>query len=101
MNFNGVLEVDGKRQSIEASSIKLHLSDDGNDAARGGGSMGTQVSETFSISGDKLVTSVTVRSGGNTTTTTTTTDTDDGSSTTTTTTTDSDGNTTTKIEIKK
>jgi hypothetical protein len=100
MTFNGVLEIDGKRQRIEASNIELRLSDDGGDAGRGDPLMGTQVTETFSISGDKLVTSGTVRSGGNTTTTTTTTDTDDGSSTTTTTTSDSNGSTTT-IEIKK
>ena len=99
MDFTGVLEIDGKRQRVEASSIELHLSDSDGEAARGGS--GTQTTETFSISGDKLVTSVTVRSGGATTTTTTTTDTRDGSSTTTTTTTDSDGNTTTSIEIKK
>jgi hypothetical protein len=99
MDFNGVLEIDGKSQPIQASNIELRLSDRGGAAARDP-LMGTQVTESFSISDGKLVTSSTVRSEGNTTTTTTTTDTEDGSSTTTTTTTDSNG-TTTKIEIKK
>jgi len=92
----GVLEIDGRKQSFEASTFTLRVSDTGN--AEDGGSMGTQVTESFSISGGTLVTSVTVRSGGTTTTTTTTSD--DSGTTTTTTTTDSSG-TSTSIKITK
>jgi hypothetical protein len=92
----GVLEIDGKPQAFEASTFTLRVSDTG-DADRGD-AMGTQVTESFSISGGTLVTSVTVRSGGTTTTTTTTSD--DSGTTTTTTTTDSSGTSTT-IKITK
>ncbi|GGM99442.1 hypothetical protein FHR83_000485 [Actinoplanes campanulatus] len=92
----GVLEIDGKQQAFEASTFTLRVSEAGGGARADG--MGTQVTESFSISGGTLVTSVTVRSGGTTTTTTTTSD--DRGTTTTTTTTDANG-TSTSIKITK
>ncbi len=99
MTLHGVLELDGKKQHIDANKLAVTMSNGSGTASEAAMGGGVQVTETISLQGDKLVTSVTVRGGGRTTTTTTTTDTDDGTSTTTTTTTDENGNTTTDIKV--
>ncbi len=93
----GTLEIDGKKQKIEAKQFRLEVSDKPAGAALGPFD-GRVVTESFSLSGDTLVTSVTDRNGDTTVTTTTTSD--SAGTTTTTTTTDSSG-TTTDIKIEK
>jgi hypothetical protein len=98
MALQGVVELDGKKQSVQVDKIELRLSPESRPSAKGGD--GTSVKETISMSGGILVTSSTVTQDGRATTTTTTTNTNDGSSTTTTTTTDGNG-TTTDIKINR
>lgn len=95
----GVLEVDGKKQRIEAKEFRLEVGESTGGAALGGGLEGRTVTETFSVSGDTIVTSVTDRNGGSTVTTTTTSD-GNGSTTTTTTSDGSGSSTTIKIDKK-
>jgi hypothetical protein len=93
MNVHGVMIIDGKEHRIDARNVKLQLEyESPTTQATRNPQMGTQVSESFSISGGTLVTSTTIKSGDKTTTTTTTSD--DSGSTTTTTTTDGNGSTT-------
>lgn len=95
----GFVEIDGRKQRVEAKEFRIEVAEAAGAAALGEGLQGRTVTETISISGGTLVTSVTDRNGGTTVTTTTTSD----SSGTTTTTTTSDGSgssTTIKIDKK-
>ena len=58
----GTLEIDGKKQKLEAKQFRLEVSDNPGGAALGPFD-GRVVTESFSLSGDTLVTSVTDRNG--------------------------------------
>lgn len=79
MKLAGEVDVDGKKQRFEASSVTLQFGVTQNEDAKGSAQMGAQVTETISISGGKLTTTVTTTSadGKSTTTTTTTTPVED------------------------